>query len=112
MFLVFCSCHGHDGGPAKAACCNFKIQPPKLINEHNFPTAIVNAAADLMHKHFKTEEVGWCRVFEFGGFKHPDGKMEPIMYYVSLDENGEEEVHNSSLVEVAEWVAAEPTNVL
>ena len=52
-----------------------------------------------------------CCVVEFGGFRKEDGTMEPVMYYDYFDENGEVETDKSSLIEVAEWVQQEKTNI-
>ena len=85
--------------------------PDKLPNKYKFHTNIVNEAARLMHAWFNDKEMGMCRVVEFGGFKKKDGTMEPVMYYDYFDANGEVETDSSTLIEVAEWVEKDKTNI-
>ena len=113
VFILFSwrrRCHQKEGGGGHEACKNTET-PDKLPNEYKFHTNVVNEAARLMHAWFNDKDLGMCRVVELGGFKKPDGEIEPVLYYDYFDENGEVETDKSTLIEVAEWVEKEKTNI-
>ena len=103
-------CHQNVGGMAAAECTN-QTKPDALPNRWKFHHKIVDAGAALLHRWFNDEELGMCRVVEFGGIYNNEGTLEPIMWYTHLDEDGDEHRENSSLVEVKQWVADDDTNI-
>jgi hypothetical protein len=83
------------------------------MNKYNFEVGLVNIAAGLMHRWFYDDAYGMCRVVEFSGHKSKEtGKMEPVLYYDYVGSKGQVVPgENSSLDEVRQWVAKEPSNV-
>jgi hypothetical protein len=102
-------CHSTQGGCTAAECQNTEI-PDKIRNKHNFPVDVVNLAASLLHKWFDDDELGLCRVVDFGGKPDQDGIMQPVLHYAHLDGDGVVE-DTSTVEEVAAWVADNITNL-
>ena len=94
-------CHQNVGGMAAAKCTN-QEKPDSLPNKCNFHPKIVDAGAALLQKWFEDDELGMCRVVEFGGVDNDEGEKEPIMWYTHVDADGDEHRNSSSLVEVKE----------
>ena len=94
------------------ACCKNTHPPDKLKNTHNFPTQIVDKAASIMHRWFKDDELGMCRVVKLGGHKRTGERMGPVLFYQYVDkQTGDIGEEFSSIEEVVTWVEACPTNI-
>ena len=85
--------------------------PDKLANPHGFHPKIVETVALLLHRWFKDEKLGWCRVVDFGTFMNKNNEKETLVYYTYLDSDNETVRESSSLFEVLDWVASEPSNI-
>ena len=112
MYIVSSTyrCHQNVGGMAAAKCTN-QTKPDALPNRWKFHPKIVDAGAALLHRWFEDDELGMCRVVEFGGISNNEGTLEPIMWCTHVDEDGDEHRENSSLVEVKQWVQEDEPNI-
>jgi hypothetical protein len=72
---------------------------------------MVSVAAKLLHKWFRDEDLGMCRVLRFTGVKGKKGAMEPVLEYAYVDEGGKVVKEKSSFAEVKKWVQADTTNL-
>jgi hypothetical protein len=85
--------------------------PDRIKNKHNFPRDVVNRAADLLHRWFDDDNLGPCRVVEFGGHSNADGTMSPLLYYTYLDADKTVVEESSTVDEVEAWVQDDVTNI-